>query len=137
MIRNTYQTPGGVAAVQVDNGTKVVVQRNVDEETASNPIFFCIKIAIRLEGRNPSLQSTSLEEVFVIFGPGLLGLVFRQLGRRLCETTVLVDGGKLLNNVIVETARNIVNYNYSDPELWGGTNRFSMTSNTQQAGGKA
>ena len=41
MIRNTYQTPGGVAAVQVDDGTKVVVQSDVDVETASNPVFLC------------------------------------------------------------------------------------------------
>lgn len=87
----TYQAPGGVAAVQVNNGTEIVVQGDVDEETAGD-------------------QTTSLEEIVVIFSPGLLGLLLRQVRRGLGEPAVLVDESKLLDNVIVETVRRLATY---------------------------
>lgn len=37
----TYQTPRSVAAVQVDDGTEVVVQGDVDEKTAGDPVLLC------------------------------------------------------------------------------------------------
>lgn len=37
----SYQAPGSVAAVQVDDGTEVVVQGDVDEKTTGDPILLC------------------------------------------------------------------------------------------------
>jgi len=81
---HSYQAPGGVAAVQVNNSTEIVVQGDVNEETAGD-------------------QTTSLEKVVVVLGPGLLGLLFRQVRRGLGEAAILVDESKLLDNVVVET----------------------------------
>ena len=51
------------------------------------------------------LQSTSLEEVFVTLGPGLLSILLRQVRSRLAEAAVLIDGRKLLNGMVVETVQ--------------------------------
>ena len=86
MGHNTYQAPSGVAAVQVDNSTEIVVQGDVDEKTAGD-------------------ETTSLEEIIVVFGPGLLGLLLGQLRRGLGEAAILVDESKLFDDVVVETVR--------------------------------
>ena len=51
------------------------------------------------------LQSTSLEEVFVTLGPGLLSILLRQVRSRLAEAAVLIDGRQLLNGMVVETVQ--------------------------------
>lgn len=83
-MNNTHQAPGSVAAVQVNDRTKIIVQGDVDEKTAGN-------------------QTTGLEEVVVIFSPGLLGLLLREFRRGLGEAAVLVNESKLLDDVVVET----------------------------------
>ena len=51
------------------------------------------------------LQSTSLEEIFITLGPGLLSILLRQVRSRLAEAAVLIDGRKLLNGMVVETVQ--------------------------------
>ena len=51
------------------------------------------------------LQSTSLEEIFVTLGPGLLSILLRQVRSRLAEAAVLIDGRQLLNGMVVETVQ--------------------------------
>lgn len=80
------QTPGGVGAVQVDNGAQVIVQSDVNVQTASD-------------------KTTGLEQVLITLGPGLLGVLLGQTRAGLTEATVLVDLSQLANDVVVETVQ--------------------------------
>ena len=80
------QTPGGVGAVQVDNGAQVIVQSDVDVQTASD-------------------KTTGLEQILITLGPGLLGVLLGQTRAGLAEATVLVDLSQLANDVVVETVQ--------------------------------
>jgi hypothetical protein len=44
-----------------------------------------------------------LEKILVIFGPSFLCLFFREIGVRLGEAAVLINGRELFNDIVVES----------------------------------
>jgi hypothetical protein len=83
-VAQSDQGPRGIAPVEVDDGPHIVDQDDVNVEPAGD-------------------QSGRLEEIIVVLGPGLRLLLRSQALVRLVESTVLVDVGKLIGNVIVES----------------------------------
>lgn len=49
------------------------------------------------------IQSTGLEKIIVIFGPRFLSVLWREPITRLAKAAILIDSGKLLNNIVVES----------------------------------
>jgi hypothetical protein len=102
MSRRTHQTPRAVSTVQVDDSAEVIVKGDVDIQATSDPASHQKCGSHKFKHAN--LQSSSLEQIFVVLLPGLLCLLSGQVGARLGEAAVLVNESKLFDNVVVKSA---------------------------------
>lgn len=48
------------------------------------------------------IQSSSLEQVFIVLGPSLLSIFFRKVCSGLVKPAIFIDGRQLLNHVVVK-----------------------------------
>lgn len=102
----THQAPGRVGSVQVDDRAQIIIQGDVDEQTTSDTVL--VRIVNNCQAK--CLQSTGLEEVIVVFGPGLFGSILRKAVTGLSKAPILIDGGQLLNNMVVEPSLGLVSH---------------------------
>ena len=82
----TYESPRCITGVQIDDSAKIVVQCDVDVQATNDTILYQQMLPLLVF----NLQSPSLEEIVVVFLPGLLGLLPLQLMQWFREAPVFV-----------------------------------------------
>jgi hypothetical protein len=134
MSCKTHQTPCAASTVQVDDSAEVIVKGDVDIQATSDPASHQKCRGHKFKHAN--LQSSSLEQVFVVLLPGLLCLLSGQAGTRLGEAAVLINKSKLLDNVVVESAfpLSVLQIHVSVLQI---KYLFNITKSTQHMAGNA
>lgn len=102
-------------SIQIYNSPQVIIQRDVNIQTTRN-------------------ESSSLKKIVIVLGPSLFGRFTRQSVGRFGKSSILIDYGKLFNNVIVKAhckLEFIIWSRYRDGH------RLSIIKITPQPGGKA